>query len=219
MVDEYNFEMASIPLFSGLSQDQLNILKDITYVKEFEEGELLFLEGEESTTFYIILSGEVQIIKDSREGKEKILKIMEPGDFFGEMGIVEGKPRSATARASCKSKLLVYEKDDFLHFIKDNPEIAFNIIIELSHRLRLANNDIENLAFFDVQTRLLRILTRLGRKKGEGFIFERKITHHELAKMAGTSRETVTRILNKMEKEGLVKITDNKIYIKKFARR
>lgn len=209
-----------IPLFSGLNSQQLAILNDITHVNDYSAGEILFLEGEPADAFYAILEGEIKIIKVTAEGKEIILEKMGKGDFFGEMGILEEKNRSATALINKKSKLLVLEKDNFVGFIKDNPEIALKIIIELSHRLRQANQEIEGLAFMDVETRLKRLLLRLAKKcKTNGLMeIEREITHQEMAKYIGSSRETVTRLINKLETEGLLKIEEDKIILKNLER-
>lgn len=202
-----------ISLFSGMNQEQLESFKQFVYKKQFPEDKVLFLEGEKADAIYIILQGEVQIIKTSPEGKEKILKILVAGDFFGEMGVIEAEKRSAMAKTSRETTLLRLGKEQFLKYIKQNPEIAFNIIIELSHRLRLANKDIENLAFKEVEDRLKELLCRLADKSGADMVIRRKMTHRELAKLAGTSRETVTRIFSKWRQNNLIEDKGNKIYL------
>ncbi|AZO93898.1 Crp/Fnr family transcriptional regulator [Halocella sp. SP3-1] len=208
-------ELKEIPLFSGLTEKQLLLLKEIVHIRQFKEGELLFLEGESPDAFYIVKTGGVDIIRGAPGGKEIILERMKAGDFFGEMAIIEDNKRSATARIAKDVHLFVIEKRLFIKFIKDNPEIVIKMIAELSRRLRIANQDIEDLAFYDVEKRLKRLLLRLAdvdAKKGEGIIHN-KVTHREMAKYIGTSRETVTRLLHKLKKNKMIKLAGNKIIL------
>ena len=213
---------AQVPLFAGLSKEQQLILEEIAAIKTYSAGETLFWEADPADAFYAVLAGEVKIVKLTSEGKEIILEMMVKGDFFGEMGIFEEKTRSATAVITRKSKLLVLERGDFIRFIKNNPELALKMIIELSHRLRQANQEIEGLAFSDAETRLKRLLLRLaGEVSAKGrteLVINRTITHQELAKFIGASRETVTRLINKMTASGLIESTGGKINVKNLAR-
>ena len=209
-----------VPLFSGLNKKQLVMLDQIAKIKIYSTGEVLFLEADPADAFYAVLDGEVKIVKLTSAGKELILEIMVKGDFFGEMGLFGATSRSATALISRKSRLLVLERQEFVRFIKTNPEVALKMITELSHRLRQANQEIEGLAFYDVESRLKRLLLRLaGETKEKGrtdLVIKRSITHQELAKFIGSSRETVTRLLNKMAVSGLIAITDRKIILRNY---
>ncbi|MDI3547330.1 MAG: family transcriptional regulator, cyclic receptor protein [Halanaerobiales bacterium] len=219
MIRQKGFAISNVPLFSGLNREEISLIREIAHIREYQSGKILFIEGDLSDAFYIVISGEVQIIKPSVEGKEKLLEIMKAGDFFGEMGIVDGRCRSATARVTKESSLMVLEKDDFLSLIKTNPEVALRIIVELSHRLRRANNDIENLAFLDVKTRLKNLFIRRAEKDGEfekELVLIERLTHEQLAKFIGTSRETVTRVMNKLESEGLIEVDKDKFILKKI---
>ncbi|MFW6034660.1 MAG: Crp/Fnr family transcriptional regulator [Halothermotrichaceae bacterium] len=211
-------ELTSIPFFASLNDEQLSILKEIVREIDCQSGEILFLEGESSDAFYLVLIGEIRIVKGTTDGKEKILDIMTKGDFFGEMGVLEAKTRSASAYVRKKSRLLVIEKDDFVKVLKDNPEIALKIIVELSRRLRWANKEIEGLAFYDVETRLKNLFLRLAKKSEDEMIISRKLTHQVMAKYIGASRETVTRLINKMEDKALLEIKKNKIMLKNMDR-
>ena len=211
-------KIKNIPLFSDLNSKQIDKLKQIAHIRSYSSGEVLFFEGETSDAFYIIMSGEIQIKKLTETGKEKILEIMGSGEFFGEMGIIENKARSATANITSDSKLLVLEKNDFLNYIETNMEVALKMIAELSKRLRVADLDIKNLAFMNVETRLKKLLIRMAKKYNESLkkpVIPKR-THQELASFIGTSRETVTRIINKMMQNDLIEIKDNKIFLKKI---
>ncbi len=207
-------ELSSISLFADLNNEQLNVLSQIINIKEYKEGEFVFIEGGQSDVFYIIQTGKMKIVKSSIDGKEKILEIMTDGDFIGEMGVIEDKPRSANGVAITQLKLLYIEKGDFLKLIRNNPIIALKIIVELGRRLRRANKDIELLAFFDVETRLKDLFERMAVNiKGSDVKVLDKITHHQIADHIGTSRETVTRMINKMVDKKLIEIRKENIVL------
>jgi CRP/FNR family transcriptional regulator, cyclic AMP receptor protein len=206
------------PLFSSLDSLQKKILNEIIHIKEFKKNKIIFFEGDFADAFYIVQKGQVQIIKLCAEGKEKILSIMDPGDFFGEMGLIEGKKRSAMAKTSSVTSLIVLEKDKFLGFIRKNPEITLKIIVELSKRLRFSNQEVEELAFLDVESRLKRLFLRIAEtfsdENSNEVLIIKKITHQEIGKLIASSRETVTRIINKMTEENLLEVKNNLIYLK-----
>lgn len=146
--------ISEIPIFASLDQGQINSLENIITIKKYEKGQTIFLEGDSSEFLYIIITGQVQIIKSTRDGKEKIIAIVGDGDFFGEMGILEKDKRSATAKCNKNSNIIVIEKNDFLRLIKNNPQIALRMMTELSHRLRRAGDDIKNLSYYIISSYL-----------------------------------------------------------------
>lgn len=205
----------NIQLFSGLNQEQLSKLERASRIKQYNKGHVLFLEGEESDVFYIVLKGEIKVSRVSPGGKEKILKIMGKGEYFGEMGVLESKRRSASAEViSSQAVLLILEGDSLKRLIKENPEIALKIIATLSERLRLANHEIENLAFRDVEGRLKDLFFRMARQGEKYAYIDKRITHEEIGKFIGTSRETVTRIVNKLQNRGLIEVQEDIIILK-----
>lgn len=184
-------------------------------VKKFEKVKMLFFKGDKANSFFIVLKGEIKIIRTSDSGREKILKQMKKGDFFGEMGIIEENKRSATAVVNEDSTLIIIDKDNFLYLLKKYPEIALNMITDLSKRLRKADKDIENLAFFNVEMQLRNFLKERGIKlKGnDKYIIDENFTHQELANYLGTSRETVTRVFKKLEEKEIVSYKEDKIIL------
>ncbi|MFP4017008.1 MAG: Crp/Fnr family transcriptional regulator [Halanaerobiales bacterium] len=207
-------DLSSIELFTDFTEDHLNKLSKITHIRRYKKDDYIFVEGDKSDAFYIIRKGKVKIIKSSVDGKEKILKVMVAGDFLGEMGVIEDKPRSATGIAIAPLEVLAIEQEDFLNLIQENPIIALKIIVGLAKRLRRANKDIELLAFSDVETRLRELFKRMAEEVGSsGQMILNKITHHEIADHIGTSRETVTRLINKMVDKGLIEIDKDKIIL------
>lgn len=211
-----NIDLNNIKLFEGLSDEIINDIEKKCRVKKYNEGKILFFKGEKANSFFIVLEGEIKVIRTSDSGREKILKKMEKGDFFGEMGIIEEKQRSATAVVNKNSVLTIIDKESFLYLLKKHPEISLNMITDLSKRLRKADRDIENLAFFNVEMQLRNFLKERGIKlKGnDKYIIDENFTHQELANYLGTSRETVTRVFKKLEEKDIVSYNEDKIILK-----
>jgi len=151
----------------------------------------------------------VKISRTGRDGREVIVAVLREGNFFGEMSLIDGQPRSATATAQQASRLLVLDREHFQRHVLAHQRMVIKLLRELSKRIRSANQAIENLALGSVYDRLFHLLGHLGRraplKDGMGMV-ERAPTHQELAEMVGTSRETVTRTLTQMEKAGLISV-------------
>ena len=211
-----DIDLSNIEIFAGLSNKVIEEIKKNCRIRRYNEGKILFFKGEKANSFYIVLKGEIKIIRTSDTGREKILKKMEKDDFFGEMGIIEEKERSATAVVNKNSTLIILDKERFLYLLKQYPEIALNMITDLSKRLRKADRDIENLAFFNVEMQLRNFLKERGLKlKGnDKYIIDENFTHQELANYLGTSRETVTRVFRKLEEKDIVSYEEDKIILK-----
>jgi len=211
-----DIDLSNIEIFAGLSNKVIEEIKKSCRIRRYNEGKILFFKGEKANSFFIVLNGEIKIIRTSDSGREKILKKMKKGDFFGEMGIIEEKQRSATAVVNKNSTLIILDKERFLYLLKQYPEIALNMITDLSKRLRKADRDIENLAFFNVEMQLRNFLKERGLKlKGnDKYIIDENFTHQELANYLGTSRETVTRVFRKLEEKDIVSYEEDKIILK-----
>jgi len=205
-------------LFKNLNDQQLEKISEMLHKRFYKKGENVFLEQESGNILYIVFQGLIRIYKLSRQGSEKTLALLEKGDYFGEMALLDDNSRSASAQALEDSVLLTLDNNNFHQLISNNPEMATNIITTLSYRLREANQQIEDLTFHDVRARLTSTLEKLEEKYGiqkkEGVLIEKKITHQELANMAGTTRATATKILNKMARDGDLKFKDGLILIK-----
>lgn len=210
-----DINLNNIDLFQTLSPETIDDIKNSCRIREYNKGKILFFKGDKANSFFIVLKGEIKVIRTSDTGREKILKKMKKGDFFGEMGIIEEKERSATAVVNKNSTLVIIDKESFLYLLKKYPEIALNMITDLSRRLRKADRDIENLAFFNVEMQLRNFLKERGIKlKGnDKYIIDENFTHQELANYLGTSRETVTRVFKKLEEKEIVSYKDNKIIL------
>ena len=153
----------------------------------------------------------------SEGGKEIILSILGDGDFFGEMSLLDGEPRSATVIAMKDSTMLVIQRNDFLKQLKQNPTIATGVLSEMSRRIRRADQRIGNLILLDVFGRVARFLLDLAKREGvrydDGILIERRPTQQDIASMIGASRETVSRVLNELNRRGLISISGKSVMI------
>lgn len=210
--------LRKVPLFSSLGNEELDAIARVTFAKRFSRDHLIFLADEEGDTLFIIIRGKVKATQFSESGKEIIFSMLGEGDFFGDMSLLDGRPRSASVVTVEDSELLLLRRSDFHRLIETHPKIALTLLKELTTRLRRADERIQSLALLDVAGRvagiLLQIADESGREAPGGGIFIRsRPTHQELANMVGTTRETVTRILKQMEGRGYIAMTGKSITI------
>ena len=204
------------PFFSGLSDSDLDALMGISRIREHPRGELLFSDGEEATGFFVVLDGKVKVYKLSPDGKERILHIIQPGGTFAEAAIFGNGLYPAYAEPLQLSKLLFLPKEGFLGLLMDNGRIAINMIAGLSKFLRQFANQIEDLTFKDVPSRLARYLMVLS--KGTKKVVELPISKSQLASNLGTVSETLSRTLRKLSEDDLIKVAGKTVEILDFER-
>ncbi len=205
--------VSTTPIFSGLPDEQLRDLTQIAVKEHFDRGQIIFSEGEESDGFYVIVEGLVKIFKLSAEGKEQILHIFGPGEPFGEAPVFADQNFPAHAEAITESHLLFFPKDAFINLIKENPSLALNILAILSMRLRQFATKIEHLSLKDVPGRLAAYLLYLSDERGGEAAVDLKISKQELASLLGTIPETLSRILSRMARQGLIQVDGRHIEI------
>lgn len=206
-----------VPIFGGLNESSLERVASIMIEKSYSRKSIVFHEGDHGDSLYIIKLGRIKIAKVAIDGREKTLTILQAGDFFGEMAIFDNLPRSATAEAIDPDvRLFGLNKKDFERLIHDNPSIALRIMKDLTCRIRQINQQVEDLAFKDVHGRVSSTLFQLleTEEKITGRNLTRlRMTHQDLANMVGSSRETVTRALNRLQTEGVIAISHQQIEI------
>ena len=200
-------------LFQGLPEEQLGEIEQIASKKKFKKGEPLFFEGDEGEGFYMVLSGKVKIFKISDSGKEYILHICNPGEMIAEAPVFHGYPFQANAETLEKTKLLFFPRDKFVNLVHKTPSIAINMLGLLSMRLRRFATQIENLSLKEVPSRLAGYLIYSSEEQGGGDTIELDISKGQLASLLGTIPETLSRILTKMSKEGLIDVQGRTIRI------
>ena len=209
--------LKQVPLFSSLQEDELQAIFKFSTTRRCPKETMILLEDEDGDTLFIILQGKVKVSNFSESGKEVIFSILSEGDFFGEMSLLDGKPRSASVTAIEDSELRLIRRSDFLSVLEKHPRIAFKLLEELTSRLRKADQRIESLAILDVTGRIAGILLQLAEERGvssdEGIMIQSRPTHQELANMVGTTRETVTRVLKQLELKKYVTMSGKDICI------
>ncbi len=201
--------LSEISIFKGLSYQNLSRLSGGFQIKEFKKNSIIFYQSDHSTDLYIVLSGSVKASLLNEDGDELTLCEFKKGDFFGEMSLIDGKPRSATITALEDSRLAVLTRARFIELLKEEPSIALELLGALVERLRIANGVIESLAFLDVEERLMRffcaMIKECGEKDRSGNYRIKRCTHRELAARIGASREAVTKALKVLQFRGLIK--------------
>lgn len=202
-----------IPLFSCLEEDQLETLKKVLIVKTYPKNSYLFSEGDPSDSFYVVEKGKVNVGINDEEGREVILSVLGPGEYFGEMALLDGEPRCAYVMTKERTKLLIISKKEFENLLNANPAIMLNLLKGLQRRLREANKRIESLALMDVYGRVARLLTQIAGAREDEVVITEKMTHQEIANMVGASREMVSRVLKELTNEGYISIHKKRITI------
>jgi CRP/FNR family transcriptional regulator len=196
--------ISDAPLFNDLPDEQLNEIRQIAVDRFYDKGSTIFLEGDPCDGFYIIADGRVKIYKLSFEGKEHILHIYGPGNPFGEVPVFAGKKFPANAETLLKSHLLFFPRTAFIDLISRNPSLSLNMLAVLSMRLRQFTVQIENLSLKEVPGRLASYLLYLAKEQGRTKTVALTISKGQLASLLGTIPETLSRILAKMAKQGLI---------------
>lgn len=204
----------NIPFFSSLSQEELDHVDRLVIKKRFAKDQVVLFEEDTANYMYLVYSGKVRVVKLNREGREQIITIHKKNDFFGEMAILDGKTSPATVIAHEESTIGLLSKLDFERNLMSNENIRRNIVNLLCSRLRDSWAMIKILSFDNAEQRVTAVLERLQELYGvvddRGVIINVKLTHMQIASYASVARETVTRILNRLEKEDAIQVMDNK---------
>ncbi len=206
-----------IPLFSELVDDDLRAISKVAVKQNFRKDNMVLIEEEVGSTMFIILDGRVKISRISDEGREVILSIMSEGDFFGEMSILDGQARSANVITLEDSSILIIHREDFLQMMHDYPQIAINLLKELAHRLRRSDSQIKSLSLQNATGKVASTLLRIADDSGKIHLGQVEIPklppQQDLANMAGTSRETISRVLKSLSEKGYLRKEGNKLII------
>ena len=209
--------LRTVPIFSELTDGDVTSLSRLASRRRFPKDTVVFFENEEGDSFFMILEGRIKVTILGDDGREVILSMLGPGDFFGEMALLDNEPRSATAIAVEESELLSLHRSDFQSVLNDNRSITTALIKVLTARLRRANHQISTLALLDVYGRVARVIVDMAREEGrrlrDGRIAFRRATHQEIANRISTTRETVTRMLKDLERQGLIHIEGKEIVV------
>ncbi len=208
--------LRTVPIFAELQAADIESLARLCTRRHNTKDTVIFFENEQGDSFFMILSGRVKVTILGDDGREVILSMLGPGDFFGEMSLLDHEPRSATAIAAEDTELLCLARTDF-EKVATKRTITAALIKTLTARLRHANHQIQTLALLDVYGRVARVILDMAKEEGrrlkDGRIAFRRATHQELANRIGTTRETVTRMLKDLERQGMIRIEGKEIVV------
>lgn len=209
--------LAKVPVFGALDESARSELARYLKPAKFRKDAVIVSREEPGVSLFLIVKGKVKVVLYGPSGREVILSMLKDGEFFGEMSLLDGKPRSASVVATMDSEVLVLDRGDFVRFVETKPSVALSILGEMSRRLREADQKIGSLALLDVYGRVARALLDLAKKEGEktdtGIVVKERPTHQQLAGMVGTSRETVSRVMSELQRQGFLRSIGKKLIL------
>ena len=196
--------LRNVPLFSGLDESELQRLSQVALRRRAGRNEQVVRAGEDAESLIVLLTGRAKVTNFDEEGREIILAWLGPGEFFGEMGLIDGSPRSASVVAVEPCELLTIGKNEFQRCMQDNFQVAQKLMQILVRRLREADRNIESLALLDVYGRVARLLLDLSEEEGGKRLVRQKISKQDMARMIGASREMVSKVMRDLELGGYI---------------
>ncbi len=205
-----------VPLFSMLTAAQAESVSEAVVKCRFKRGESIVEQGKKSNALSIILTGRARVMTTDQRGREVILAILQPGDYVGEMSLIDNEPHSATVQAEVQTDVLVLGRLEFARCLPENSSMAYAVMKGLVQRLRYADRKIESLALMDVYGRVARALLEFSSVDALGNVVIRdKVSRQDLAKMVGASREMVSRVMKDLEERGFIEtLSDGSMLIK-----
>ncbi len=211
-----------VPIFSELPDSTIETISHAGSKRFYKKDSVVLLEEDAGSALFIIVEGKVKVSRTSADGREVILSILTDSDFFGEMALLDGQARSATVTAIEDTELFIIQRNQFLDLLQEHPEIAISLLQELTGRLRQADIKIKALSLKDaegkVATVILQLADDLGKIKNGVVEIEKLPLQQDLANMAGTSRETISRTLHAFAKKELIEMEGSKLRILDYAK-
>jgi CRP-like cAMP-binding protein len=207
--------LAASEVFGGLGATDLEQLASITRSKKITRASAVFWKGEAATQLYAVFSGHLKVVAPSADGREVVLRLLDPGVFFGEIALLDGGTRTASVVASEASELLVIDRRELLDLLRRRPLIGIEMLAVLARRLRATTEQVEETTFLTLPPRLARKLLELadryGRPEGGGVKIERGLSQEELGTLVGTSRVSINQQLKAWESQGFVSVARGSI--------
>jgi CRP/FNR family cyclic AMP-dependent transcriptional regulator len=202
-----------VPLFAELSDADIASLAELARERMYPKSSVILFEDDPGDALYVVVTGQVKVVLIGEDGREVILSVLHDGDFFGEMALIDDEPRSAHVIAMEDSNLLVLRREDFQQRLREAPAVSVGLLRALSRRLREADQKIGGLVLLDVHGRVAKLLLQMA-DENDGVRITRRLTHHTIAQMVGSSRETVSRTIRELAERGLIDVTRKAITIR-----
>ncbi|MEX0683184.1 MAG: Crp/Fnr family transcriptional regulator [Dehalococcoidia bacterium] len=211
-----------VPFLAVLSGEDLTWLAKRVLRRTYKRGDIIFLKDDPGHSMFIVEDGSVRIYVPGAQGADLTLAVMDEGEFFGDLSLLDGRPRSASAEAARDATLLTLEREDLTELVRSRPDAALAILMVIAGRLRETDQMASDLAFLDVSGRLARRLLDLaasnGKEREGGVLINSPITQEELANMIGVTRESVNRNLGMFRRLGLIAREGRRIVIRDTER-
>ena len=204
--------LSTVPLLSGIGNAELGRLAEDAREKTFAKGAVILVADDPGDSLFIVRAGRVKVVLVGEDGREVILGMLGVGEHFGELSLIDSRPRSAHVIAVEEATLIVLRREDFRRRIEESPTVAWALMQELSRRLRRADEQIGSLVLLDVDGRIARLLLDASAESA-GPTIERRLTHQTIAQMIGASRETVSRAMRDFVARGLITVVRRQIRI------
>ncbi len=214
-------KLRAFPMFSDLSVEDLTSLAGMMTLRQFSKGSFVISQNDKGSVMYLLVAGRVKVSLASPEGKELALNYLEAPSHFGEMSLVDAEPRSADVIAVSDVEVLCLDSKDLSAAIQVQPKLALTLIATLSRRVRSLIGRLEDMAFHDATHRVMRVLLNVATASYEsrGVPVVEGLTHYEVATLAGTSRETASRVISQLAKDGVVGTKGRRVIVDLFALR
>jgi CRP/FNR family cyclic AMP-dependent transcriptional regulator len=206
--------LKAVPLFASFPEDQLRMLTAVVTRRSLPRSTTVMASGDPTDSLYIVLSGRLKVMMSDAEGKEVILSILGAGEFFGEMGLIDDAPRSASVVSIEACELLSIAKRDFKKCLAENFEMAQAVMRGLVRRLRDADRKIGSLALLDVYGRVARLLLDMSETVDGEKIVTKRLPKQDIAKMIGASREMVSRVMKDLQMGGYIEVRGSNIVLR-----
>ncbi|MFP5467420.1 MAG: Crp/Fnr family transcriptional regulator [Gammaproteobacteria bacterium] len=199
-----------VPLFSTLTQAQAESVADAVVKRRYRRGEEIVEQGKKSNFLAIVLTGRARVVTQDNRGREVILATMNPGDYIGEMSLIDNQSHAATVRAEVQTDVLILGRAEFARCLPENSSMAYAVMKGLVQRLRQADRKIESLALMDVYGRVARALLEFAQADKDGqLVIRERVSRQDVAKMIGASREMVSRVMKDLEDRGFIELAED----------
>ncbi len=208
--------LQNVPLFSQLTPADLQRVEEVARERAYPKNSVILFEDDPGDSLFVVKQGQVKVVLIGEDGREVILSVLGEGQFFGEMALLDDEPRSAHVIAMEDSTLVVLRREDFQGILLQSPALALALLRELTRRLRRADEKVGSLVLLDVNGRVARLLLDMAEEEG-GDRISRRLTHHTIAQMIGSSRETVSRTMRELTDKGFIDVTRKDILLRDRA--
>lgn len=209
--------LKNVPFFSTLPGESAAFLAERMVPRRFHGNQIVFHLGDPGGLLYILISGKIKITRATPEGQEALLAILGPGDFFGELALLDDAPRSATAEALEPTETVTLHREEFLRFLESNPDFARHVLATMARRIRRMNSQISDVFFLDLPARLARLLLDLAANHGQparnGTLIDVSLTQTDLAEMTGATRVSINKALARFRRQGWISTKGRQMFV------